>query len=271
MKVICVDDEKIALQGLLEDLEEIPEITERTGFNHPMEALEFLKNDETGSDIDLAFLDINMPGITGIEFAKKIKEIRPNIKVIFVTGCTEYAAEAFQVRASGYLLKPVGKEEIQAELDYVFGTPQAASAGNKIRVQCFGNFEIFHNDKPIKFNHSKTKELVAYLVDRKGAAASVAEICAVLWEDKDDSPSMKSYLRTLASDLKKSLADVGCDDLLIKAWNSYAIDINAISCDLYDFEKGDVAAINSYHGEYMNQYSWGEMRIGTLERQMERM
>ena len=68
MKVICVDDEKYVLGDLLETISEIPEIQEATGFREVQEALEFLKK----NSVQIAFLDIDMPEMTGLELCKKI-------------------------------------------------------------------------------------------------------------------------------------------------------------------------------------------------------
>ena len=65
---------------------------------------------------DIAFLDINMRGMTGVELAKKLKDLCPKINIIFVTGYEEYKGDAMDLRASGYILKPVTKEQIDKEL-----------------------------------------------------------------------------------------------------------------------------------------------------------
>ena len=62
--------------------------------------------------------------------------------------------------------------------------------------------------------------------------------------------------------MKKSLRLYGIEDILIKSWNHLAIDVSKIRCDAYDFEKGDISAINSFHGEYLSNYSWAEFTTG---------
>ena len=108
MKVICVDDEKFVLSDLLETIREIPEIQEATGFRDIQEVLKFL---ETNS-IQIAFLDIDMPEMNGLELCKKIHEISPVTKVIFTTGYPQFALDAFKNHAIGYLLKPVKKDDL---------------------------------------------------------------------------------------------------------------------------------------------------------------
>lgn len=80
-----------------------------------------------------------------------------------------------------------------------------------------------------------------------------------------------------------SLDSIGCstfpvhtyiltpENILIKTWNNLALDVNKVKCDAYDFEKGDLVAINSFRGEYMANYSWAEFTTGHYTMLRERM
>lgn len=259
MKVICVDDESNALETVERELKQITAITEVEVFISPYEALDYLSSHET----DIALLDIQMQVMDGLSLAWKIREQSPHTRIIFLTGYSEYAVEAFRLHVSGYLLKPATKEDIEEELRYI-QNPPVRFVDRRIRIQCFGNFEIFADGTPLKFERSKTKELLAYLVDRRGAAANTGELCAVLWEDKPDSVSLRTQVRTLLSDLTKSLKRVHAQEILIKSRNSFAIAVEAVDCDYYRFLRKDPAAVNAYSGQYMAQYSWAEMTLGML-------
>jgi len=126
----------------------------------------------------------------------------------------------------------------------------------KIRVQTFGNFEVFAGEKPLIFSRSKTKELLAYLVSRQGALCNNNEIIAVIWDNREDSPSIKSMFRTLVADLTHTLNAAGAFGVLIKHRGHIGIAKDKVSCDLYDLLTG--TNTNSYMGEYMTQYSWAE-------------
>ncbi len=103
INVIIVDDEPLALEVLETYIKEIPEINLLQSCNNALEANEALKN----HDIDLMFLDIQMPQLTGIDFLKTLKN--PPL-VIFTTAFANYAIEGFELNAIDYLLKPISLE-----------------------------------------------------------------------------------------------------------------------------------------------------------------
>ena len=131
-----------------------------------------------------------------------------------------------------------------------------------IRVQTFGNFEVFADGKPVIFEREKSKELLAYLVDRHGAAVTTEQIAALLWEDIPYDRKLKNRVTATIAALKSSLKAAGIEDILIKTWNHLSLDIAKIKCDAYDYEKWDAVAVNSFHGEYMLNYSWAEFTTG---------
>lgn len=247
MKVILVDDEQLNLVRLQNEAKKaLPEGSEIFVYNNPLEALKESKNQQ----IDIAFLDIEMPGLNGIQLAKELKKINPTINVIFVTAYDSYALDAYKIHASGYLSKPVKAQKIAEELE-ALRHPIDLKSNKRISVKCFGNFEVFVDGNPLKFKRSKSKELFAYLVDREGATANINELNAVLWEEDH-----KSYLRNLIADIQQSLKDVGCSDVFIKRHNECCIDPNKIDCDAYEYKKNNPDAVRAYRGEYMIQYSW---------------
>ena len=130
-------------------------------------------------------------------------------------------------------------------------------------VQTFGNFECFIDGQPVRFKYSKTKEMLAYLVDRKGAMCTNGELLSILWGE--DSEKKKSYLKNLKSDLTRALAEAGLEDVLVKYRGSIGIAVDKVSCDYFDLLSGKDNMLGSYWGEYMNQYSWSEMTHAYLE------
>ena len=246
MKILLVDDEKLQLLRLEEAVKEVLPEAETLSYSNPVKAFEDSKEEQ----IDIAFLDIEMPGLNGISLAKKLKSVNPKINIIFVTAYNNYAMEAMKMHASGYVSKPVSGEKIKEEVEGL-RFPIELKPTKKLQIKCFGNFELFYEAKPLRFSYSKSKELFAYLVDREGSAININELNAVLWEEDH-----KSYLRNLVADIQKTLKAVGCADVFVKSHNGYSIDVDKVDCDAYEYKKGNPDAIRMYRGEYMNQYSW---------------
>jgi two-component system LytT family response regulator len=262
MRILTADDETAALNILNRAVLEAEPGAELRSFSLAREAVREVS--ENGWQPDAAFLDIKMPGMSGLEMATAIREASPRTNIVFVTAFSDYALDALSLHPSGYVMKPATAEKIRVELDNLRFPPAPAPA-RRLRVQCFGNFEVFADGRPLELYYSKSKELLAYLVDRRGAACNTGELCAVLWEDEPDSPVVRKRLRKLLSDLTHSLEAAGAGDVFLKRRNSFAVAPEKLDCDYYGLLNRDLAAINTYTGEYMSQYSWAEMTLGTLE------
>lgn len=259
MNIIAVDDERISLQVLVKAINEALPGTEVQAFNEGSETLMFLQK----NNCDIAFLDVCMGDMDGITLAKQLKRKCPNANVIFVTGYMEYAAEAFSIYASGYLQKPVTREKILKELENL-RNPIPTSGLCRVRVQTFGNFEVFVDEKRLHFVNAKAKELLALLIDRRGAGLTTVEIATVLWEEQPYSTILKNKVQKSIMQMRNVLRGAGCDDILHKEYNSTAVNTEKIFCDYYEFLKGNQQLANTFTGEYMVQYSWAEVTTAFL-------
>ena len=110
---IIVDDEPIAREIIETHVSKINNINLIASCGNAMEAFNVISNHE----IDLVFLDINMPEISGISFAKSINK---DIKIIFTTAYRDYAVEGFELQAVDYLLKPIAFERLLKAVNTYF-------------------------------------------------------------------------------------------------------------------------------------------------------
>lgn len=115
IKTLIVDNDKNCINILKKELQSFPFIKIEGEFNNPQDVTGFLQN----NDIDLLFLDIEMGQIHGIELARHIKSIYPNILVIFVTGHTEFALEGYEVYPVDFLIKPINTLRLERSLNKV--------------------------------------------------------------------------------------------------------------------------------------------------------
>ncbi|MBR5320317.1 MAG: response regulator [Clostridia bacterium] len=254
MKIMIVDDERIASEELYDICLSHPNIKEANVFNNPAEALYYISEH---SDIDIAFLDIEMPVMTGLELAKKINEINNSTKIVFVTGFKEYAYDAYKVNAIGYILKPYDDETVFNEIEKA-SAYKNVNTSTEISIKTFGYFDIFVNQKPVYFSSAKAKEFMALLVDRQGSSVSTEQAIAVLWPERDYDESVQSLFRKVLRSLRNSLSDAGILDILIDGRNQRSIDITKFKCDYYQFIDSPHNYIDTFHGEYMTGYAFAK-------------
>ena len=266
MYVLAVDDERIMLKELIIELGQVFPYADIQGFQEPLEAEHWASElAQEGKSLDYAFLDIRMRGISGIELARRLKQLHPATVLIFCTAYTEYAFDAVGMYAKGYLMKPISAENIVKTLDeMVYDWRKSREVQeNHFWVKTFGNFEVFANGQPLVFEREKAKEMLAYLIDRAGASVTTEQLAVVLWEDRAYDKTLKNYVSTVLGSLRKTLRKVGKEDILIKTRNHLSVNPQKIKCDAYDYEKGIMSAVNSFRGEYMVNYSWAEFKTGT--------
>lgn len=213
-------------------------------------------------DYDIIITVPKRDSFDGLKLARYIHDTAPQTKVIFITDTPEYAVPAFKTRACGYLLTPVKERDLLEEL--VDLGVFAQTKKHTVEAKVFGNFDLLCDGKAIKFSRSKTKELIAYLVDRRGTAASSSELIVNLYEDKDVDRTTRSMLHNLISDAKKVFVEHGISDILDFQHNAFRIDDKKIVCDYYDLLDGKRVALNKFMGAYMSAYPWAEITAGNL-------
>ena len=259
MRVICVDDERLIMEHTVSMCRELPQIDEVQGFVRCKDALEYLSK----HTVALCLLDIDMPDMNGIQLAARIKQVQPEAAILFLTGYSQYAVDAFRVHASGYLLKPVSKDRLFEEVAYVLSGRKEISTSH-IRVQTFGDFDIYVDGRLIGFNRSRAKELLAYLIDRRGSAVSRGEAFAALYGDTLYDRSMQKQFDVIIRSLKETLEAYEIGKIFEMNRGTMRIHPELLDCDLYRFLEGDIKAVNSYRGEYMSAYEWSNPKEGYL-------
>ncbi len=262
MKILAVDDERLALQLLTDTIQRVLPGAEVFPLRKPEEAFACAQE----NICEIAFLDIAMRPMSGLELARRLKEIQPKINIIFVTGYSEYAGDAMRLHASGYLEKPVTEEKVEKELEDLRQPiiPQQPAA--LLRVDCFGSFEVYTPDgNPVHFERAKAKECFAYLISLHGASCSARELASILFEESPYDMKKSAYTRKILSSMTKSLRAVGAEAVLHRGYNEVSINIQRIDCDYYRFRRGEISAVNQYQGEFMAQYSWAEFITGYIE------
>ncbi len=261
MKIVAVDDEPRALHMLEILLGQIEIEKEINTFLKPEEAFEYLKSNFA----DIVFLDVEMPGMSGIDFADALLELPDPPAVVFVTGYHEYARLAWDVEAIDYILKPYSKEQVLRAIDRYKTKYQPLRSRreekHKIRIQCFPDFDVYVDGKPIRFRHKKSKELLAFLVHNRGAWVSVDKIAFTLFENYDEDTA-KNYYRGILYRLRQILKEAGILDLIETGYGKCRADNTKFICDYYEYLDGEK---DLFFGEYMSEYSWAEATVARMQ------
>jgi len=214
--------------------------------------------------VDVAYLDDKLPEMDGLLLGQYLKDLYPSVNLVLMTRKKDTAFGAMSLRASGCIMLPPEETDIrteQRELRYPYGQTEK----KRVFVQTFGNFEVFADGVPIQFKYSKTKEILAVLINNKGVQTTNGEIIASLWEDDGDPKVKSSYLSNLRQDLQNTLADLGLTEIIIKQRGSMAIAKDQVECDLYEWLEKKKASRYQYLGDYMNQFGWAEFVHAELD------
>lgn len=221
MNLLLVDDEPIALRRLERMVSEvIPEGTCHC-FTRAREAMVYAGKEK----VDIAFLDIQMKKLDGITMAKQLQQMYPRINIVFCTGYMGYAMEAHSIYCSGYLTKPFTAEQIRMVMEHLRYPIELQTAN--VRFRCFGEFEAYYKGEEIEieFQCQKSKELLAYLVDRNGVDCTTGELMAVLFGDEFHMP----YLQKLRRDLITTFEKLGEPEVIRQSRGRMGVNRNVVN------------------------------------------
>lgn len=261
MIIYTVDTDKKESKKIKDMLDELCPEAEIVCFEGPLASLASARE---GGAPDIAVIKLEMPELSGLDLGTYLKEINPMVNIILLADNKDKAYEAIKMRVSGYLLKPFSIQDLTDEI-HELRYPRQASSKNRVYMQTFGDFEMFVDGEPVTFKYNRTKEVVAVLVNNRGAQTTNGEIIASLWEDDGDPEKKLSYLRNLRQDLQNTLKRLRIEGIIKKQRGSMSVIPDRIECDLYDWLDKKKESRYQYTGDYMNQYSWPEFYHAELD------
>ena len=257
MRAILVDDEPLMLKSFMRCSAGISDIHVIAQFSDAEDALAFA--DE--NSFELALLDIQMPKMSGIELAVKLRELYPDLLVVFISAYDEYVRDSNAIGGDDYIVKPYKKETIErmANKMVLLSKRQQKS----IYLQMFGRFNVLKNGVPLPIS-GKTKEILALIACKRGREISNEEIYTIVWEGREYSNEhMKTYYNALGR-LKRILAGSGAGELLISTPRGQMLNMEVCDCDYFDWLNRNIDSQNRFEGEFLPEYSWGESILSGL-------
>ena len=121
--------------------------------------------------------------------------------------------------------------------------------------------------EPVKFRSGKAKELMALCVYQNGRPVSIHEIVENLWGENGDGAGYRRTIKELADTLR----DYGAEEMFLRSRGSLRVRMDLADSDFQAFMSGDEDAICQFQGEFMQQYSWAEPMVYTLQEKKELM
>ena len=257
MRAILVDDEPLMLKSFMRFSAGISEIHVIAQFSGAEEAITFAEE----NSFELALLDIQMPKMSGIELAIKLRELYPELLVVFISAYDEYVRDSNAIGGDDYIVKPYKKETIERMAKKMFLLSKRQH--KNIYLQMFGRFNVLKNGVPLPIS-GKTKEILALIACKRGREISNEEIYTIIWEGRQYSNEhMKTYYNAL-SRLKRILADSGDGNLLISTPHGQMLNMDLCDCDYFDWLNRNIGSQNRFEGEFLSEYSWGESILADM-------
>lgn len=281
MRMIAVDDEMDTLEEIRSLVENVPGLTLEKVYVNPLKALS-----EIGAvKPDGVFLDIEMPGMNGIDLAERILAICPETCIVFLTAFNHYATEAFEVNALDYVLKPIHPDRFAGAVAKIMRNGGPERHDGKVAIQSLGAMEVLADGQPVRWNRAKSKELFAYLLHHAGAKQNKFKICEALWPEMESKKALVN-LQTAVCAMRKSLMSLRESELRITyAEDCYTLHIKKAVWDARVFEDlykraqihPDIEIIQEavalYQGEYFSgeDYKWAVLASESLAGKYERL
>lgn len=259
MRIVCIDDEKLALDLMTHLLSRI-EGTNIIGiFQNPQEGLKFV-NDE---NVDVVFLDIDMPGMNGLQLAERILEKKPFVHIVFVTAYHEYAVTAFELNAIDYLLKPVKVDRLQKTIkrlrrEVATDVGQAIdNRGNELlRISLARNVSFGLEEEPLnplKWRTSKARELFLYLLQNQGKFVHKGTLMETIWGEEELDRGF-SILYTTVYNVRKAIQAFNEYLQLTNTNDGYILEIKKVQVDLFEWEKAVAQLPNEINEKTIKQF-----------------
>ncbi|TXK71892.1 response regulator [Paenibacillus sp. N3.4] len=243
MKVILVDDEPTMHLILRKMLDKVPGVQVAGTFTDTKSAASFLGQNK---DIELAFVDISMPGGSGMEFAAEMEASDSPVQVVFVTSHKEFALDAYELSVLDYLIKPVSQERLQRTVNRAMSNQRlihspslsaatSADSGN-IVLTMLGDVVVSNGTGRIKWISRKCAELFAYLLLYRGKRIPRSRLVTDIFGGMHQA-NAENYLNTTVYQLRKSLETLGMREVVRSENDGYALELKECVIDYVEFEK----------------------------------
>ncbi|UOE94452.1 response regulator [Alkalihalobacillus sp. LMS39] len=285
IRAVLIDDEPLAIQLLQSKLKAMNGYQIVGTYTSELK----IKDQVESIDFDVAFIDINLKSMSGIDLAEYLLSKKGTLQIVFVTAYDEYAIKAFELHAVDYLLKPVSNERLKKTTERLRETlslfkNQEVALTQTVTITCFLELMVYFNGELVNWKTNKVKELFAYLLTHHRKYVDRDVIIEALWPDYDFKKS-KIHLHTCIYHLRKLLQALGFEKAISFSNKCYSLTLKGIKTDVeewhdllhgFELDKNGFTEANFdrvltiYIGKYFerNDYEWAKEQALTYHYRM---
>ncbi|MGO4693838.1 response regulator [Paenibacillus sp. 2TAB26] len=240
-RAVIIEDEKPILELMKVILGRNTNYTIVGAFTNPIEALEKMEDIKP----DVAFIDVEMPKMNGLELARKVRALTIQTEIVFTTAYKNYALDAFGVEAIDYILKPVTPSTIERVTERLVNRQRATTMvipqKDLFMIQCFGGFEVRNSEGvPVHFRTRRAEELFAYFLCHSGRNISKWQVMDLLWPDMPEERSSSNLYNTIYL-MKKILKENELGMSIRKMNDGYMMETGNQMYDALAFQRSNVS------------------------------
>lgn len=284
MQVVIIDDEPAMLLVMKQMLVRLQGVKVVGSFRDVASALDYIEREQ----VDLAFVDIKIRDGDGLALAKRMRQMQPDVDIVFVTSHKEFALEAYQSYPLDYIVKPMTMKRLEQTV--ARSARRLAADGeqgeNRLTIQVLGAIEVSSTQAgTVRWISQKSLEVFAFLLLQEGRSVSKSRLIDVIFGEMP-LKNAETYLYTAIYQLRKALAAHGFKAMVKSGHEQYRLDLANTEADFVLFEQqiqqiGPIDAANvglaialerRYSGDLLEDmsYVWAvaaRERLGTLYEQ----
>jgi len=222
-------------------LVKLPEVEVAGAFTNMKSVDAFLSENK---DIQLAFVDISMPGESGMQFAERMEESGCRLQIVFVTSYKEYALKAYELPVLDYLVKPVSLERLERTVNRAIAARKASKlprlsthsrSSGQLIITLLGDVAVHNEIKSVKWSSPKSAELFAYLLLHRGKPILRSRLIADIFAGTSPA-GVDASLNKVVLQLQQSLEPLQSKLSVISESDGYGLEINEAFLDYAEFE-----------------------------------
>jgi two-component system LytT family response regulator len=265
-RVVIIEDEKPAMELMKMLISRNGNYNIVGAYNSPLDALEQLPHLE----MDIVFIDIEMPKMNGLELALKIMEASEQTAIVFTTAYEQYALSAFDVHALDYVLKPITSSAIERVTNRLRARVTKDFSTKLVHfrpiIRCLGSFELRNTEGfLLRFRTQKVEEFLAYLLCYPERDINKWLLTDLIWPEMSEKRAI-SNLHTTVYLLKKLLKDNRLPMDIGKTKEGYILTLGEVDYDYLTYMNYEVALANgtlrSEQAEVLRDYYRGPLLDG---------